>query len=502
MSTKRVLKNVFFLYGKMFVVILLSFFTTKYTLQALGVIDYGIFSLIAGIIAFLSFLNNAMAVSTQRYLSFYQGTNDFDKQTEVFGHSILLHIIIAAVIYLFLQLFFLLFFNYLNIASLRLESARILYQFVSINVVLSVISVPFQAIIVSHEDILYISIVGIMESALKFVISIFLLSFLNDRLVIYGVLLTAVSLLCSLAYFIFARFRYREFDNLLKVKFDKSLFKGLMSYASWNLFGTLCSLGRIQGVAILFNLYLGAAVNAAYGLANQLTSQISFLSSNLFKAINPQIMKSEGAGNREKMLELSIMGGKMSFFLVLFISVPAILNMKEILHFWLKQYPRYTDVFSSLLLLSLLVNQLTIGLQSAIQATGKIKLYQFVVGGTLLLNIPICYFLLLNNLNLTYVLFTFSIVEFVGCILRVLLLKKYSGLNIAEYVRNVLLRYLLISVVFVLFCYFLSYYLRGDLVFVKVYLLSIPVYFVLVYTLGLSSNERKEVIHKIKKYKK
>lgn len=478
----------------------ISLYTTRLVLNALGSTDFGIFQLVAGVIAMLSFLNNAMATSTQRFLSFYQGENDMIMQKKVFINSLQIHIIIGLILVIVLEsLGFFLFDGFLNIPLDRMNAAKAIYHFMSATVFFTVLSVPFMGTLIAHENLLWVSIVGIVETLLKLGIALLLLTLLNDKLFIYGLLTECICLLSLILYAVFCFKKYKEctLEGLFTI--DRVLMKQLSSFAGWNLFGALCGLGRTQGLAILLNLFLGTVVNAAYGIANQVSSQMAFFSSSLLRALNPQIMKSEGAGDRDRMLRLSMMASKFCFFLLAIVSIPCIFEMEIILSIWLKNVPQHTLMFCRLILLGILINQLTIGLQSAIQATGKIKVYQSVVGSIILLNLPVAYLLLKFNYPVYYVLLSYCLIELIACIARLYFLKIIANLSIGLYFSRVFVHLIIPVLVSIVACLIVSNYIFSTYRMVYTVFLSSMVFIISTYITGLCKDEKEIVLNILKK---
>ncbi|SDD87518.1 Na+-driven multidrug efflux pump [Dyadobacter soli] len=424
----------------MFLTMGISLYATRLILNALGSTDYGIFNLIAGVIAMLSFLNNAMATSTQRFLSFYQGKNDLDMQRSVFANSLLLHLVIGVVLVAILEIAGLfLFDNFLNIPAERIGSAKTIYHFMSGTVFFTVFAVPFNGSLIAHENMAWVAVVNIVESLLRLATALFLASAAGDRLIIYAIFTMLVAIASFILYAVYCYLKYPECRiNHVGSLVNRGLMKELTSFAGWNLFGSLCSVGRNQGLAVLLNLSFGTVINAAYGISNQVSGQLAFFSSTMLRAVNPQIMKSEGANDRERMLRLSMIASKFGFFMMAILAIPCIFEMKAILAFWLKTVPDYTVIFCQLSLINICANQLTIGLQSAIQAVGKVKVYQIIVGSTLLLNLPIAYVLLRTGFQPYSVMWVSIATELIACGFRIVLLQKLASMSVREYFRNVL----------------------------------------------------------------
>lgn len=475
----------------------ISLYSTRLILQALGSTDFGIFNLIAGVIAMLAFLNNAMATATQRFLSFYQGKKDLAMQKKVFSNSLTLHLLIGFFIVCLLKVVEpYIFENLLNIPSDRVDAAKAVYQWMIASVFCTVLMVPFTATLIAHENMLWVAVVGIIEVLLKLSLAFMLFAVDTDRLVIYAMGMAVVNLSSLIIYAIYSFNKFEECTTAGLMKPDMTLTKELSSFTGWNLFGALCGLGRTQGFAILLNMFFGTVINAAYGIANQVASQMNFFSATLLRAINPQIMKSEGAGDRQRMLRLAMTASKFGFFLFAIIAIPCIFEMESILAFWLKEVPAYTVIFCQLTLLSVMINQLTIGLQSAIQATGKIKMYQIVVGTLILFNLPIAYILLKNGFEAYTVLISYALVELLACSARIYFLKLVGNLSVRQYFKSVFLKELIPVLIIVSISYFVSSYCIHPYRFILTLFSASSVFAISIYLFGLESSE-KLLVHSL-----
>jgi len=497
-SANRVIVNTAISYCRMVLTVGVSLYSTRLILEALGSSDFGIFQLVGGVVAMLAFLKNTMATSTQRFLSFFQGKNETQNQKSVFFNSLILHIIIGVLIVLVLAACeSLLFEGFLNIPDDRIYAAKIVYRTVLASLFFSMVNVPFMGSLVAHENLLFVAIVNILEALMKLTIAFVLISLSSNKLIIYGWLMAALDFVTLILYMIYCFKRYEE-CTVQNIRLDKTRVKELSSFAGWNLFGSLCSLGRNQGLAILLNLFFGAVINAAYGIANQLASQMNLFSVTMLRALNPQIMKSEGSNNRERMLRLSMIASKFGFFLAAIVAVPAIFEMTDILAFWLKDVPEYTVIFAQLILISLLINQMTIGLQSALQATGKIKLYQIVVGGLILLTLPVAYLFLEMGYPPYSVFISYMIFESLAVILRMLIAKKIAQLSLSEYMARVFLKSVGPVVLLIGTCYYISNYWQMDYRFIVTGSISSVIFIGSVYFFGLCEDEKLLVIKFLK----
>jgi O-antigen/teichoic acid export membrane protein len=499
-STDRIAFNTSILYGRMIITMGITLFSTRLLLNVLGEVDYGIFNLIAGIILMLSFLNNAMATSTQRYLSYYQGKNDIILQKKIFINSLVIHIYIAILLIIVLELAGVFFFNgVLKITVNRMDSSKVVYHFISGSVFFSVLSVPFNASLIAHENMLWVAIINIMESVLKFGATLLLYYSEYDKLILYGKLTFVISGVSFLFYACYCLIKYEECNVRPPFNIDKSITKDLTSFAGWNLFGALSGIGKTQGVAILLNVFFGAKVNAAYGISNQVSGQLNFFSGTMLRAINPQIMKSEGENDRPRMIKLSLIASKFGFLLLAIFAIPCIFEMDAILKYWLKNVPEYAANFCSLILIAFMVNQITVGLDSAAQATGKIKKYMLLVGSTKLMIIPVAFILLKLDFSIYSVFCSYIILEGLGGICRIYILNKLVNLSLNEFVSKVV-----IPVSFpLIFAICIDYGILQftDSIYRPLFLLPIS-FFVMaicIYIFGLEVYEKKIVKNMVKK---
>jgi len=449
-GSKKVIYNTGIIYAKTIFTILISLYSTRLVINALGAKDFGLFNVIGGLISMLSFLNAAMTVSTQRYLSYNTGNGDLLKIKKIFANSVILHFFIAFLLVIFFETIGLYFLNYqLKVDLDRLYVANIVFHCVVISTFVLIISVPYDAVINAHENMTFLAIVGIVECLLKLFIAIYLLVTTEDKLLVYGVLTVLSAIFIRVLKQIYVKRNYIESHVNFTVEYNKTLLKELSSFAGWNLFGSFSHIARNQGLSVLLNLFYSTIVNAAFGIANQVAGQLNFFSSAMLTALNPQIMKSEGAKDRQQMLHLSMMACKIGFLLLAFIAIPCIAEMESIIKFWLKIVPEYTVPFCSIILIAVMINQLTVGLDSAIQATGHIRNYMIFAGCLKLLILPISYFLLTYKFNIYLVFVIYGALEGIGGIIRLFVLQREADLSLKKYMKEVLVPILPVTILII-----------------------------------------------------
>ena len=376
-AAKRVAKNTGYLYMKMGITVFISLYVTRLVLSALGTEDFGTFSVVGGAVIMLSFLNNAMTAATQRFMSFAQGEGKVDKQKSIFNVSIVLHFIIAILIVVILEIAgYLLFEEVFSITPNRINAAKIIYQFLIVSTFFTIISVPFDAVINAHEDMLFVAIVGILESFLKLGIALFITYTSYDKLITYGLLMALLTIITMFLKQIYCKIKYSEVTINFGKYYNTNIMLEMRSFAGWSFLGSSSSIFAHYGQGIVINTFFGTSVNAAQGITNQVSGQLGAFANSMMKALNPIIAKSEGAGNRSLMIKASIMGSKISFLLLLIFYIPVIIEMPFIFNLWLTEVPNYAIVFTKLLLIKNLIEQLYLSLNSSIAAVGKIKDFQ------------------------------------------------------------------------------------------------------------------------------
>lgn len=464
-ESKRVVKNTGFLYGRMLITIFISLYSTRLILSALGEVDYGIYSLIGGIIALLSFINSSMSISTSRYISYYLGANDEHKLKSAFNTSVVLHLIIGLSVVLLLEIGGLFLFNgFLNIPADRLGTAKIVYQCMIVSTFFSINAVPYGATINSHENMLFLSLVGIFESVVKLGIALLLIGANGDKLVLYGILMACLSIMLRIFMSAYCQRKYEECRTKIKSFFDIRLLKEMLSFAGWNGYSLFCFVVNNQGMTILLNLFFGVVVNAAYGIAKQVNGVLSSFSTNMIRAFLPQIFKSGGSGNNERMIRLARLSSKLSIFLLAVFVIPIFIEMNFVINIWLKEVPENTIMFCKLILIVCLLQQPAAGLMAAITAVGDIKNYQLVTGSFQFLNLPVAYVLIKAGLPAYFVLVGAIFLEFINTSLVIWFAYKVARLPLRDFVINTLLKSYL-SVIMAFFFALLLYYLLNEGIF-------------------------------------
>lgn len=434
------------LYFRMILTLLVSLYTSRLILNILGVEDYGINNVVGGVITMFAFFNSAMSSATQRFLSFEIGKGDGSQIRKTFNATLIIHIGIAILVLILAETIGLWFVKrYLVIPAGRMEAALWIYHFSVLSFLVTIIQVPYNALIISHERMNVYAYASILEVCLKLLIVFMLTAISFDKLKLYGLLHFCVVFLIASVFRIYTR-RHFEESKFLMVR-DKQLYRTVFSFSAWNLLGNIAVILKGQGVNILLNLSYGPVVNAARGIAYQVQGALYGFVQNFQVAMKPQIIKSYATGNLEYMHQLIFRGTKFSFYLLFGLSLPIMLEPEIILKLWLKTVPDYAAIFLQLLLIDIIIESVSGPLVTSVHASGKIKFYQIIVGTLFLLNLPVSYLFLKKGYQPEITMYVSIIITTLAFIFRMLMASKLVNFSKTNYFRKVLIPMLFVAVV-------------------------------------------------------
>lgn len=390
-TSRRVAKNTMYLYVRTIVSLLASVFTTRILLDALGESDYGLYNVVGGAIAMLGFLSASLSGATQRYLSYAEGSGDKNKIIEYFNNSIIIHYGLALAMILVFAIASLFFFNgILNIPAGRDGAAIIVYVCMLVSTIFSITVVPYDAEINAHENMLFYSLLGIIDVVVKLLIAVAVLFFDSDKLIFYAILMAAESFALRLISQQYCKRKYEECRSVhLRKHYDKHIVKEMMSFASWNLLGIAAGMISLFGMGIVVNHYFSTEVNAAMGVATQLNGVMMGLSMNMIKAVSPVLVKSEGGGEHQRMIEMSYVSCRYSYIIFAVFALPVLFFLPYVFGVWLKEVPRWTTTFCAILIVATLIEQTNVVLHQSINAGGNVKKYNVLVFIDCILILPI-----------------------------------------------------------------------------------------------------------------
>ena len=496
-NNKRIAKNTLMLYIRMLFMMGVSLFTSRVILETLGVEDFGIYSVVGGIVSMFTFINGGMVNATQRFITFEIGKGNIDRLKKVFSTSLQIHAIISFIIVILgesVGLWFL--YEKMVIPEERMVAAMWVYQCSIVNCVVNIMSIPYNADIVAHERMSAFAYISIIEVSLKLAIVYLLMISPVDKLTLYAILLLIVQLSVRFVYSTYCQKHFLE-TNYVHV-FDKKLFKEMISFAGWSFWGNMAVVMYNQGLNLLLNVFFGPVVNAARGIATQIQNAVRQLVLNFQMALNPQITKSYAVGNINQMFNLMFCSARFSFLLLYVISLPILLEIDFILNIWLIDYPAETSLFTRLVILISLVYTTANPCCIANQSTGNVKRFQTVEGGVLLTIVPISYLVLKLGYPAYSVFLVHLLVECVAQVARIYLLKKQIDLPACDFIRKIyvpIIRVIAVSIIIPLYLEFKLDF--GWLKFILITIASIISTMTSVFFWGLTDQERNFVKDKI-----
>lgn len=497
-TTKRIAKNTLMLYFRQILIMIVSLYTVRVVLNTLGAEDYGIYNVVAGVVVLFSFVNNAMATATQRFLNFNLGKEDTEKTQQTYSSSLLIHIGIALIFVILAETVGLWFVNSkLNIPLERHSAAMWCYQFSIITTVFNILRVPYNAVIIAYEKMSFFAWVSIVEAVLKLLVVYLLIISPFDKLVAYVILLTLVSIIILFCYKIYCNKKF-EIAHYKKVN-DYSLVKEILGFSGWSLFGATANVANQQGTNIVLNMFTNVTVNAAMGIANQVNSAVYSFVSNFQTAFNPQLVKSYAAGEKEVFDRLIVRTSKYSFMLLWFVVLPLTLNLDFILQIWLKNVPEFSVGFVKLILIYSLLDAINGPLWLAVQATGVIKKYQIIVSFLIFTNLPLSIVAFMLGANPCWILYIKIILSCVITVFRLIYLNVTQCFSVKKYIKNVLLPMIGIIVLSYMISGFCSSFFKGLKYFFVSCVISVMVNILLFFFVGINRKEKEFVLSYIRK---
>lgn len=443
---KKIIKNTILLYFRMLITMGISLYTSRIVLAILGETDYGMYNVVGGVVAMFSIISGAMTTATQRFFSFEIGKKENGNITSIFSTAVIIHLILGGIILICAETIGIWFLNtQMNFPQERYTAANWVFQFSVLTFIINVISVPYNAAIIAYERMKAFAYVSIIDVTLKLLVVYLLIISNIDKLILYSILLAFIAITVRIIYGIYAKHNFKECK--VKWQWDKKYGKEVMAFVSWNLVGSLAGVAKEQGINVVLNIFFGAAINAARGIAYQVLGAINGFVNNFQLAMNPQIVKSYAANEKEEMLNLVFKGSKLSFLLLLTLSLPVIIEAPFILNIWLKVVPEYTTIFLRLVLLTALIDSLSGTLITSMHASGKVRDYQIVVGGISLLTLPIVYIFFKLNYPPYTAMYIGLIISILCHFARLILLQKSIDFPALKFIKQVTLKVLFILII-------------------------------------------------------
>jgi len=499
-KNKRIAKNTLLLYFRMLFLMLISLYTSRVVLNALGVEDYGIYNVVGGVVMMFSMLSGSLSAAISRFLTFELGKGDKENLDKVFSLSITIQLIIALAIILVAETIGLWFLNEKMIIPVnRISAANWCFQFSIVAFAVNLISVPYNAAIIAHERMSAFAYISILEGIGKLLIAWCIVVNPIDRLVFYGGMIALLAIVLRIIYGLYCKKYFGECSY--HFVYDKDLLKQIFGFAGWNFIGSSASILRDQGGNILINLFFGPAVNAARGIATKVNTVITSFVQNFMVAMNPQIIKSYAEEDGEYLMTLIYNGARFSYYLLLLLSLPVLLNTQYLLTIWLGLIPNHTVNFVRLILVFALHESLANPLITAMLATGKIKKYQICAGGMNLMNLPISYVVLKMRYPPESVLIVAIMFSLIVQIVRLVLLKDMINLPIKDFFKKVYMNVIIVTLFASLLPVLMNRYFENSLLqFLSITVITVVWTLFVVILCGLKKEERTSLLQRVSVY--
>ncbi len=501
-NNRRIARNTLMLYLRMLFVMAISLYLSRIVLNALGVSDYGIYNVVGGVVSFLGVFNSSMGAATQRFLTFDLGRNDINSLKRCFGACVNLYIILSVIVILLAETIGLWFVNTkLNIPSDRMVAANFVYQFTILTSVASLLQNPFSALITAHERMDAFAWISICDILARLVLSIIVLYAPNDHLILYSGLIAIEFVVVSFIYYAFCRKKFIECK--FRLFFDKKLYAKIVSYSGWNLFGTSAGIISGQGVNIMLNMFFGPAVNAARGIAMQISGAVSQFFGNFYTAVRPQIVKYYADNNLKQMHSLIINSARFAYYLGLMVMIPVFVELPRIIEIWLGQTPNHLIIFSRLTLVCCLFDCLSNPLMSAALASDKIRNYQIVVATSTFLAFPLSYIAIKLTSSPTAPFVISIFISVLSMLLRAYFVEKLIGLKVITFTKSVIIKVIPATIISPVLPTAMAILIPSSISrLAAITVSSILFSAIVIFTIGLNREERTLVINKFKHYAK
>jgi len=496
-NNKRIAKNTLVLYVRMLFLMAIGFYTSRVILEALGVEDFGIYNVVGGFVALFAILSRSLSGAASRFLNFEMGRGNTEKLSKVFSTTVSIQIFLALIIAIIAEIFGMWFVNNkMVIPPDRLYATNWVFQFSVLTFCANLLMVPYHAAIIAHERMNVFAYISIFEGIAKLLICFFLYVSPTDKLILYCILMFLIQVVVCLANYIYCIRKFKECKyHFVK---DKSLILQIFSYATWNTIGTSSAILRNQGGNVLINLFAGPTVNAARAVANQVLHAVHGFVENFLVALKPQITKSYASGDRDYMMMLIYQGSRLSFYMLLLLCLPILINTEYLLHLWLKTVPDHSVLFVQLTLVFSMIESISNPLITAQLATGKIRDYQLVVGGLQMMNFPVSYVCLKLGAIPETILIVAIVIGVLCLFFRLWMLRKMISINIGDFANKVLLNCICVTIVSIILPFFIRQNMpESFLALIIITLISLMCSTISILFVGCQKSERQLLWSKI-----
>lgn len=502
-NNNRIAKNSLYMAIRMVIVLLITLYTTRVVLKVLGVEDYGVYNVVCGFVSMFTFLNTSMSNGIQRFFNFELGKNGEEGANKVYNTALLIQFILAIIIIALTESFGMWYLHNKMVVPLnRMIAAEWIFQSSILSFLFTIMQAPYTAAVMAHERMDFFAVISVLDSILKLAI-VFAIPYLpGDQLILYGVLFAAISVLNFNLYYIYCKRNFSEIK--IRILFDRRLFRSMLGFSGWNIFGSLSGVMKEQGINLVINFFCGPVVNAARGVAQQINSGLQSFVQNITVPVRPQMVQAYAQGNETRAMNLTFSVSKFSCFLLYMMALPIIMEIDYILKIWLgDNIPEHTSAFVIIVIVTSFFNNLNAAISNVVHATGKMKKYQLTLGLIGISTVPCAFVAMRFGASPEMALLTTTVSMVIAQCFALVILKTLVSFSIVDYCKQVLNPFIMV-VVISFFIPLLPHYLleEGFLRLMIVAIVSLVSSIIAVLIIGLNSSEKsmlKGFINKVLK---
>ena len=489
-GNKIIFKNSLILYFRLIITSIIGLVSVRYILVALGVSDYGLYSVVGGIVFLMAFLNNVMISSTYRFVAFELGTGNMNGVNKVFNISLVIHVSLALLTVILAETVGVYYIkNYLNLPLEKISDALFVFRLSILSTFFSILSIPFQGLITAKEHFEVTAAIEVTRSFLGLG-AVFVLFFYSDnKLRLYATLIAAISIIPPVLYYLYSKWKYSELVKWRHQR-DKEKYKEMIGFSGWILLGASANTAETKISEIMINTFFGTIINAGFAISTNINIVLKNFAESLNKAVIPQITKSYSGGDTKRTMDLVVFSSKYSFYLMIIPAIPLLLETKFVLDLWLKDVPPYTIVFVKLMITNSLIEVMNAGIPAVVHATGKIKYFQIILSAIKLLALPAAYLLLKAGFEPYVIIITFTFSALVNLIVQLILLKNIIQFNVKEFVVRAHVKMLSVLIPVISLFFVQQLFDPSVYRFIILSAVSVTLILIMIYTVGISTSER------------
>ncbi len=491
-----ILKNSGVLFFRLLSTSIIGLFTSRLIIRSLGASDFGLYSVVGGVVIMMAFLNTVMTSTTYRYLAFEMGKGNNEGLNRVFNISLVIHLCLTLLVLVLTETAGVYYVkNYLNVDAGKLTDALFVLRFSTYAIIFSIVSIPYQGLVTAQEKFSTQATIEIIRSLLGFGVALAIVYYTGNRLRLYALLTAIANIVPALLFFVYCK---RKYNEIIKWNFQrgKDKYKEMIGFSGWIMIGAAASVGKTTGSALIINAFFGTVLNAAFGIANQVNNIVLMFARNLGQAAIPQITKSFSSGNNDRTINLAAYISKYTTFLMLLPALPVLLETKFLLTLWLGNFPPYTVTFCQLMIINVLISGLGSGLPAVIQATGKIKYFQLILSTTSLLSLPIAYILFKIGYPPSSIQVAIISTAVINVVVWQILLKEIIDFDIRFFLKTSYLKVFYVAILVAPIFLIKDLFTEGLLRFIVVSISAVSGLFIAIYFAGLENHE-KEILKQI-----